>query len=586
MSSERICGKRCKQLIVPVDTDQSHMGNRRAMSSNNAFADGQFDDPCDAPSEQFKNLVETNYAQTFLAPAPLISTSTPEAPHLVLQPTQVKRKKGKKRQRSVPYGPIRNEEADADIRAFRSLFKKIKEINSTVKLLGEQPAEIDKVQTDERGLSRELCLSYHCQGGCDKRCNKRASHRKLSPSEKGRLLHLLTQVATSIEAEAAKMETITTIAIEQPLKQVPVEAQVSQQEAGVDNDQSEVDAAVAEENPHKRLKTSTTAANKHQVDPGDFVPNGTSLDNPVDLTFCEKNSNSSSLNEALEFSSSAPSEESEDPQPCKKSLSRKKLQLVKAKLELAKQKLAIQANQNQQQPGEPAPTHAVASNNPVQLALQQARAKLQGALKNRDRALLQQQQQPKFLAPISALSASLIIKNISQTGPAENIYFHSMNQRIDLKRRHEYKELIQTNQEHKVSLSARKAQLEKDLSLLGERLKVSTSSTSTVTTMTKEELQRKLEEAQAHKDISYWRHFVSKQEHLLASVQSRMQENSDSLQQCAQDMGTNVEQSQQSKADAETLELRQGALVSLIATSTNKLLEMRQRVHESKENEE
>ena len=107
----------------------------------------------------------------------------------------------------------------------------------------------------------------------------------------------------------------------------------------------------------------------------------------------------------------------------KKSESRKKLELLKAKLELAKQKkLAMQGELKQTNPTDSeSPKISEAKKNPeVQAALKRAREKLRGALTSRERAL---QRTSPVQTPISGLCVSLIIRNISQTGPQSLVRF-------------------------------------------------------------------------------------------------------------------------------------------------------------------
>ena len=208
--------------------------------------------------------------------------------------------------------------------------------------------------------------------------------------------------------------------------------------------------------------------------------------------------------------------------------SRKQLELVKAKLELAKQKkIAIEA-----------------------------REKLEGALKNRDLVRQQTINVPVLLPPVKGLSASLIVKDISKSGPEDMVYHYDPVQVLKAK----YDSLILKN---KGSLSIKDIDDE--------------AKSDSTQIMTKEELERRKEEVQSQRDISYWRHFVSKQEHLLSNVQDQIQENVNAQQECTMNIDSCRKQMIETEERLCTLHMQRQAISKLISESSQNLLKMRQK---------
>ncbi|KAL3944732.1 MAG: hypothetical protein SGBAC_001203 [Bacillariaceae sp.] len=220
----------------------------------------------------------------------------------------------------------------------------------------------------------------------------------------------------------------------------------------------------------------------------------------------------------------------------------------------------------------------------AQLALakkQHELAMLKEGLRQKDQELQEQRNQesnrPKTLAPISAFSTKLIIENIHESGPENMVFFPNFELDHDLQLTR-YKAILNGDEEGTESLSARKMQIEQDLAVLKERLE-SSLPTVVAESLSREDLQRKLEEAQANKDLSYWKLFVSKQEHILSNVEKQIQENATSLEQSTE-MESVERESREALKTIKVLKIREATLTQMAAKSSMKILQMRQRLHQ------
>ena len=349
----------------------------------------------------------------------------------------------------------------------------------------------------------------------------------------------------------------------------------------------------------------------------------------------------------------------------------------------------------------------------AQVALDRARFKLQGALQNRDRALLQQrksltssnpldaalatpgnnnnnnntgvsswnrkrrspqqqyfprQKQGRYnsnnsgiaahggLPPISALSQSfsLRINDISLTGPSNMVYYcndpnmdyspascmgaQGGKEAIEALRRGLYwpfkggegktAAATTSNKNHNatsISLVQRKLQLQNELMALKEKLDMkssqepkqqTTTNATTATaaaakangrngkTATKEGLERRKAEAQTVMDISYWKHFVSKQEHLLEQVTAKINNMNDTntsnsshhhrrppkiprgaastYKECLHERHATNKAIAKVQHDLDIIEKRQRVVEEGIVVSTQTLLEARQALHDER----
>ena len=346
------------------------------------------------------------------------------------------------------------------------------------------------------------------------------------------------------------------------------------------------------------------------------------------------------------------------------------------------------------------------------IALDRARSKLQGALQYRERALsqmnnsaattitktdgsdktriqwnrkhqspptqypsLQQQSQHdkhNSLPPISALSQSLQLTEISRSGPPNTVYHFNDNfgsaissmgylgsrealiaalggkeavealhqggeMHLDDNQRAKKKDC--ENDDNKsgnknsansiqkqsttatsnhnltcTSLVQRKLQLQNELMALKEKLEMKSpreqsqkEQTRNVGTpiinnsgehrkgATKESLERRKAEAQTVMDISYWRHFVSKQEHLLEQVTAKINNlNNDShrhqkssrgvntYKECLHKRHINNKAIAKVQNDLDIIEKRLEVVEDGIVLSTQKLLDARQALHEER----
>lgn len=105
---------------------------------------------------------------------------------------------------------------------------------------------------------------------------------------------------------------------------------------------------------------------------------------------------------------------------------------------------------------------------------------------------------------------------------------------------------------------------------------------------TKEDLERRKAEAQTVMDISYWKHFVSKQEHLLEQVTTKinnMDKSNDkggAYKECLEKRHSTNKAITKVQQDLNVLEQRQALVEDGIVTSTQQLLDARQELHQAK----
>ena len=270
----------------------------------------------------------------------------------------------------------------------------------------------------------------------------------------------------------------------------------------------------------------------------------------------------------------------------KKQAKKKQLEILKAKMALAKQKKEAAERQG---------------------ALAQAKAKLRAA---QERASLPS----GILHPISGLSTSLILTKIADNGPENMVYFPSKELDIDFRLK-ELNRLIQNNDSRGSddddevdestssaaaggnSLAHRRSLLQQELLLLKEKLESKQRAASNDSedderaekeqpVMTKEELQRRREEAQQQMDLSYWRHFVSKQEHILSNVTSQLQDNSSALKQCDLDLETTEKSIENVGNEIEELETREKVVASLVSEAASSLLAKRTELYSVREKQQ
>ncbi len=280
------------------------------------------------------------------------------------------------------------------------------------------------------------------------------------------------------------------------------------------------------------------------------------------------------------------------PIPCKE----QRLELARAKLEHLKQKQRdIGINQTgcvpcvplQEDPKIGSKTFedvqvATTSEN-VQVALKRAREKLQGAMQKRDRAMQRLSPLNVAVTPISALSANLVIENIAETGPQDKVFFPS----------------VQTTLESSAcgdishSLSERKLHLQQELQTLKEKLdKYQKENESCFTeekhkiqikhSLTKEELEKKKEEAQTIMDLSHWKHFVSKQENMLEEASRRVAENQHAIMESEAEQEETENELQTTQEELTDLENREKAVSRLLKSTTCRLLRTRKDLYDAK----
>ena len=250
-----------------------------------------------------------------------------------------------------------------------------------------------------------------------------------------------------------------------------------------------------------------------------------------------------------------------------KSKSQKALELMRAKLEEAKRinKLAAQGNLAEADP----PQDSKAK-------LARARLTLRGALKNREKALNRMNNQ--VIPPISAFQVDLVIQNIGKTGPEDMVYYPAENG-LDLARKclPHVPEQPPDDPQSQV-LHARKSQLQLDLDALKQRLALRQKKKQPEK-VSKEELERRRVQAQAFMDVSYWKHFVSKQQHLLAEVTEQIEENQKVLDQCTAELKDTNQSLDLTTTGSADLELRRKAVTAMAEEKTYQLIDLRNRLY-------
>ena len=226
------------------------------------------------------------------------------------------------------------------------------------------------------------------------------------------------------------------------------------------------------------------------------------------------------LDGGLDRSNRPPMDESL-PKKSKKSKSHIALELVRAKLQRAKlAKLAAEqgCREERERPEEGTVTS------------ERTRHNLRGVQKNREK--LHRRMANQLPPPISALYADLVIKRISGSGSEETVRY-PRDTGLDLARKYLFHLPEQPADEESQELASRKFQIEQSLETLKQRLAQKQQESKLVEKpLTKEDLELKRREAQAFMDVSYWKHFVSKQEHLLVEVTEQLDENKKALENC------------------------------------------------------
>jgi hypothetical protein len=96
---------------------------------------------------------------------------------------------------------------------------------------------------------------------------------------------------------------------------------------------------------------------------------------------------------------------------------------------------------------------------------------------------------------------------------------------------------------------------------------------------TKEELERRKVEAQNFMDISYWKHFVSKQEHLLSQVTHQVEEKTNAMEDCRLEATSIEEELDAVEEELVGYQARQEAVEDGIGRSMRQLLEVRQALY-------
>ena len=288
------------------------------------------------------------------------------------------------------------------------------------------------------------------------------------------------------------------------------------------------------------------------------------------------------------------------------SKSRKALELMRAKLELAKKKKLAAQDQlrRKQQLSDEAKLKDAASSSVSVSQRSNARTSFLRRSESRSPHPITD------IPPITALKEDLVVVNISQTGPADMVRFTSDDEDDSGNSTgHEEDDAAAESE----TLAARKSKLEQDLDVLRQRLEkkqkavqkrqpIDSGATRSddegagaaledevkkekYAAMSKEELEKRKIEVQEMRDVSYWKHYVSKQQHLLSGVTEQVKENADALQECDNELANvnrSIEKTSQIVAD---LDARQKFVSEKLSENVTKLMEARRRLHELRQTE-
>jgi hypothetical protein len=318
----------------PQSSSYASMGTNIPPNYNSSWrspfgARGQFEDaPINLRSLPPATL---NYDQTFLNPPmthPTVPrTAPPPRPALLqsplmLKPTQVRKKKKRSLTNEKGNNTVLNDHQDSELQSLASKFPhRCKDFLKFTKSLPKSSRL--KVAPKVDDASCDICLVYQLKARCDKSCNRRASHRTLTKTEKERFIRFIEEgLIWWVE-------------------------------------RSKVGLKRWDEYNHQKLDVRNIQTN-HKLTEDDKVQE------EKDTT---KRQNLKTAKEETSV------QETRTNQVSPKSKSQKRLELLKAKLELAKQKKESLAQISSN------------SNNGVQAKLQAARERLQGALYKRNQAL-------------------------------------------------------------------------------------------------------------------------------------------------------------------------------------------------------
>lgn len=273
------------------------------------------------------------------------------------------------------------------------------------------------------------------------------------------------------------------------------------------------------------------------------------------------------------------------------------LETARARLEqLKKKKEKINSQQGMSvlvhAPGDP--TKSLRSSEDVQMALKRAREKLRGAMEKRDQAMQRLSPVSDNIAPISALSADLVIQNVAATGAEGKVFFPTTMLCADLGRSGLEQVKTPTDSIASGSLAARKLRLQKELQMLKEKLEKhqkdddNDSASENIYNVakqayTKEELEKKKEEARMVMDISHWKLFISKQERMMEEATKGVIENRLALSACEKEQQQTNTQLEKTNQDLGGVENSEKAVLCLISSSTCKLLKTRKELHREKQ---
>ena len=238
--------------------------------------------------------------------------------------------------------------------------------------------------------------------------------------------------------------------------------------------------------------------------------------------------------------------------------------------------------------------NAAADTESVRMALKRAREKLHGAMQKRERALKRMRPSDVVIAPITALSADLVIQNISETGPPEHVYFPFATRSVDLCHAQTQSQgpsskiqNLPTQKDTSQALFERKLRLQRELQLLKEKLELCQQDSDSA--FDPNDNPKKINQSQYNDDqgrekedcgqtiidLSHWKHFVSKQASLLDDTTKRLTETKQALIGCETEQQEAESQLQAIHQVLLDLEMREKAVITLLKGATCKLLRTR-----------
>jgi hypothetical protein len=103
--------------------------------------------------------------------------------------------------------------------------------------------------------------------------------------------------------------------------------------------------------------------------------------------------------------------------------------------------------------------------------------------------------------------------------------------------------------------------------------------TEPVTNLSRQELEKRRDEATHHHSVTYFKHLISKQEHMLAEQQYKIRATKTALMECNDELEAEKSALRMSEQEDLRLTSRGEVLDEMMAETTSKLTQARQRLH-------